>query len=217
MVKTNSDDSLSEKEGTLTTTTSTTMTASPNNDTNAKPAVLAEEGENKKVGSDNISDEVTIEDIGDEDREITPSTINNKEEVSSTNISPKLQNTTTTTNTTISTNNSPNNLQLAKRLKPTTFPKPTKIIKAKFQNQMDEVFAINIRPITASLTKNFFSKEFSVPGGNGTKIYRMESSTLICEMFVNFKFDRKSKYRVSFGALGIMEGTVNPKYIQKKH
>jgi len=59
---------------------------------------------------------------------------------------------------------------------------------------MEEVFGFNIRPINLSQINNFFSSEFAVPGGNKTKLYRMESSTLICEIIVDFKFDKKSKY-----------------------
>ena len=59
---------------------------------------------------------------------------------------------------------------------------------------MEEVFGFNIRPINHAPINNFFSSEFAIPGGNNTKIYRMDSSTLICGMITNYKFDSKSKF-----------------------
>ena len=66
---------------------------------------------------------------------------------------------------------------------------------------MEEVFGINIRPINLSLelVNNFFSSEFAIPGGNNTKIFRMESWTLLCHMITDYKFDKKSKYFFSWG------------------
>ena len=63
---------------------------------------------------------------------------------------------------------------------------------------MEEVFGINIRPINHALVNNFFSSEFSIPGDNNTKIYRMESSTLRLE-------NRTSKKR-----------TIGPFFAQEK-
>ena len=108
--------------------------------------------------------------------------------------------------TTNTTSNSPNLQQ--KYLKLTAPPSkgPTKVIKTypQFKTLMEEVFGINIRPINHSQINNFFSKEFAIPGGSNTKIYRMESWTLLCNMITDFKFDKKSKYFL--GILGIVEG-----------
>ena len=158
-------------------------------------AVLNEDGNNSNVKSGNYSNE----DIGDldEDEELTTPSTKNNEKLPSPR-SPKLQTPTTTTPKTTVTilNTATNSPNLQHKHLNLTPPKPTKIIKTypQFKKHMEEVFAINIRPINHAQINNFFSSEFAVPGGNSTRIYRMESSTLICVMIVDFKFDTKSKY-----------------------
>ena len=134
--------------------------------------------------------------IEDEEEELTPS--NKDNEKLPTLKSPVLQTPTTTTPKTTVTilntaTNSPNLQHKHLKLTP---PKPTKIIKTypQFKTQMEEVFSINIRPINHAPFNNFFSSEFAVVGGNSTRIYRLDSSTLICGMITNYKFDRKSKF-----------------------
>ena len=157
--------------------------------------VLTEDGNNSNAKSGNYSNE----DIGDldEDEELTTPSTKNNEKLPSPK-SPKLQTPTTTTPKTTVTilNTATNSPNLQHKHLNLTPPKPTKIIKTypQFKKHMEEVFAINIRPINHAQINNFFSSEFAVPGGNSTRIYRMESSTLICVMIVDFKFDKKSKF-----------------------
>ena len=109
---------------------------------------------------------------------------NNAKEVKSDNFSDEVLQEENDEEELASTNNS-SNKEVTPINKP---PKPTtKIIKTypQYKTQMEEVFAINIRPITPSLINNFYSSEFAIPGGNNTKIFRLDSSTLICGMITN--------------------------------
>ena len=220
MVKTNSGD-LSPKEeeeeegsGSANTTfsssacTATTSSSNNNDNYNVLPTedvVLIGEEDNSNVKNDNTSDEVLdIEDVGDDEDELPPSTTNNEKlRSSSSSLVPILQTPATTTNNTTTTNSLDNqhkHLELPNTKTPPKQPPTKKIIKTypQYKTQMEEVFSINIRPITPSKINNFYSEEFAVPGGNSTKIYRMDSSTLICSMLVDWKFDSKSKYVVLF-------------------